>query len=68
MFGKKKKSPTLVLEFDNVEKLIEFMAQCSKYNIISEDVNWFVDNVSPMGKEHFLSRLKQRVIELGGQE
>ena len=68
MFGKKKKSPTLILEFDNEEKLIEFMAQCSKYNIISEDVNWLVDNISTMDKEHFFSRLKQRVIELKGEE
>ena len=68
MFGKKKKSPTLILEFDNEEKLIEFMAQCSKYNIITEDVNWLVDNISTMDKEHFFSRLKQRVIELRGEE
>ncbi len=68
MFGKKKKSPTLVLEFDNEEKLIEFMAQCSKYNIISEDTRWFVDNVSTMDKDEFFSRLKQRVIELKGEE
>ena len=44
------------------------MAQCSKYNIISEDVNWLVDNISTMDKEHFFSRLKQRVIELKGEE
>jgi hypothetical protein len=68
MFGKKKKSPTLILEFDNEEKLIEFMAQCSKYNIISEEVNWSVDNISTMDKEHFFGRLKQRVIELKGEE
>lgn len=67
MLGKKKKLPTLVLEFGNPEKLIEFMAQCSKYNIISEDVNWFVDNISTMDKENFFNILKQRVVELKGE-
>jgi hypothetical protein len=68
MLGKKKKLPTLILEFGNAEKLIEFMAQCSKYNIISDDVNWFVDNISTMDKENFFNILKQRVTELKGEE
>ncbi|AKB49829.1 hypothetical protein MSBRW_0576 [Methanosarcina barkeri str. Wiesmoor] len=68
MFGKKQKFPTLILEFNTAEKLIEFMAQCSKYNIISEDINWGVDNVSTINKDEFFSRLKQRVIELKGEE
>jgi len=64
MFKKKEKFPTLILEFGTAEKLIEFMAQCSKYSIISEDVHWFVDNISTMDKDKFYSSLKQRVIEL----
>ena len=68
MFKKKQKLPTIIMEFGTAEKLIEFMAQCSKYNIISEDVNWGIDNVSAMNKDEFFSKLKQRVIELGGGE
>jgi hypothetical protein len=64
MFGKKEKFPTLILEFGTAEKLIEFMAQCSKYDLISEDIRWFVENVSTMDKDKFFSSLKQRVIEL----